>query len=45
MMGTSSVEAVWMVLKSHHKTNITINPLKNNAVFQQEITYSTSPFE
>lgn len=40
MMGMCSVEAIWMVMKSHHKTNIMINPHKNNAVFQQEITYS-----
>lgn len=39
-MGMCSVEAIWMVMKSHHKTNIMINPHKNNAVFQQEITYS-----
>lgn len=40
MMGMCSVEAIWMVMKSHYKTNIMINPCKNNAVFQQEITYS-----
>lgn len=39
-MGTCSVEAIWMVMKSHHKTNIMINPHKNNAVFQLEMTYS-----
>lgn len=40
MMGMCSVEAIWMVLKSQHKTNIMINPHKNNAVFQQQIAYS-----
>lgn len=38
--GYGSVEAIWMVMKSHHKTNIMINPHKNNAVFQQQIAYS-----
>lgn len=39
-MGMCSVEAIWMVMKLHHKANIMIDPHKNNAVFQLEMTYS-----